>query len=335
MYNSGRMRSEEKINTSVFGVILAVIAAMAYGTIPVFSKAILQTGMSAVTILCYRHFICVILLGMICFKRAHRVEKWSGRHSGRAHNTAEESDICAERSHISVKGKTDISLVYIQWALLGAFVYAVQSGLYMLAIERTEASITTMLFCTYPLFVPVLMVLFGHEKISPIVFICSLCALGGLWLLLGTRAGLEFHIGMAFGLSAGFIYAAYIFLGSRIKSDGIDAITKTLCVLFGAFLAFTAAGLVTHSLEFHMTMRAAVILAGMALMCNILSTVCFWKSVAYIGATRASLIGILEPVTSMILTVLILHESLNARQWIGIVVILLSISIVQVMEGRE
>ncbi len=72
VYNPERMRPEEKINTSISGVILAVIAAMAYGTIPIFSKAILQTGMSAVTILSYRHFICVILLGVIGFRRSHR-----------------------------------------------------------------------------------------------------------------------------------------------------------------------------------------------------------------------------------------------------------------------
>ncbi len=68
--------------------------------------------------------------------------------------------------------------------------------------------------------------------------------------------------------------------------------------------------------------------------CNIISTVCFWGAVTRIGAARASLIGILAPVTSMILTVLILHESLNARQWLGIVVILISISMVQVLDQR-
>ncbi len=314
VYNPERMKPEEKINTSISGVILAVIAAMAYGTIPIFSKAILQTGMSAVTILSYRHFICVILLGMICFRRSHRAA--AGKAGG------------YEETHRPDR------VVYLRWILLGAFVYAVQSGLYLLAIGCTDASITTMLFCTYPLFVPVLMVLFGHEKVSLGVFICSLCALMGLWLLLGTKTGLQFHTGMAFGLSAGIIYAAYIFLGSRIKSEGLDAITKTLCVLFGAFLAFTAAGLVTHSLEFHMTAEAAVIMVAMALVCNIISTVCFWGAVTRIGAARASLIGILEPVTSMILTVLILHESLNARQWLGIIVILISISVVQVLDQR-
>ncbi len=281
---------------------MAIIAAVAYGLIPVLSKLILQTGLNSITILCYRHFICVVFLLIICTIR---------------------------------KQKTAVSpTVCLKWIGLGALVYAVQAVFYMFSLERIDASITTMLISTYPIFVPILMVILGHERVDPLIFICSTAAITGLWLLLGNINGIRLNSGILLGLGTGFIYAFYIFLGSQIDSNGIDSLSKTLCVLFGALIGFTIYGSITQTIDLNLSSYTIVVLTIMALICNVLSMVCFWKAVSIIGAARSSLIGILEPVTSIILTVLVLRESLTLRQCFGIVVILISVGAVQFIDNQ-
>ena len=67
---------------------------------------------------------------------------------------------------------------------------------------------------------------------------------------------------------------------------------------------------------------------------SVLAVRLFQLGVRYSGSTAASLLSTMEPVTSTILGMLILHEAMDAKKLIGCVAIVLSVILVVVGTSR-
>ena len=72
---------------------------------------------------------------------------------------------------------------------------------------------------------------------------------------------------------------------------------------------------------------------GLALFPTLISLVAITKSIHHIGSTPAAILGALEPLTALIVGVMVFDERLTPSNMVGIVMILVSVTIIVVGRG--
>jgi drug/metabolite transporter (DMT)-like permease len=216
-----------------------------------------------------------------------------------------------------------------QLILMGAVGYGGMSMLYANSIHYLPASVTGMLLYTYPALVTLLAVLVGDELFNVqkgvALVICSV----GLVLLLGASfQGVRLE-GVLSVLGAAVIYSCYIVIGNRILQN-IDPLVTSLYVCASAGLTFLLYGVVCG--EFLLTMSPAgwLSILGIAVFPTLFGVIGFFAGLRLIGATNASIISMLEPLMTVLLSALLLGERITPLQGLGGAVLLLGAIILQI-----
>ncbi len=282
------------------GLFPAVLSAMFYGTAPVLALLTMRDGVSGSTLLFGRGAVCFAVL-LIYIIRKDLLGKLLNKGS-------------------------------VKYLLLGGTVYTLQAMLYLGSLNLNTASLATMLFCMYPVYVPILAQLSGKERFSirtPFILAATMC---GLWMLMNVDGTDVSAKGILIGAAAGFTYALYIFLGDIMDRAGTppSALIKAMLLMTGVSITMGISGMLTGTLSFAISVIGFLGILAMAFCCAIIPLILFWKAVAEIGASEASLIGILEPVTASVLSVIFLHEKLNLMQIIGALIVIVSIACSQI-----
>lgn len=188
------------------------------------------------------------------------------------------------------------------------------------------SGICTTVHFIYPLFVFLLGAVFYREKLTHKSMLClTLCMIG---LLCFYPRGEAISIaGLAIALTSGLTYAFYMVYLDKGGFEGISALQMQFC------LALCNAGLmlicciVTGNLTFALT-PTAWLLGLVASQVLGFGVVLCQMGIKEIGAGRAALLSTFEPITSLIVGVLFLHEHLDPIAILGAGIILLSVMLV-------
>jgi drug/metabolite transporter (DMT)-like permease len=215
-----------------------------------------------------------------------------------------------------------------QLILMGAVGYGGMSALYANSIHYLPASLTGMLLYTYPALVTVLAVFVGDERFTIQKGLALIICSAGLVLLLGASfegARLE---GVLSVLGAAVIYSCYIIIGNRILKN-LDPLVTSFYVCSSAGLAFLIYGLARGELLFDMSTSGWLSILGIAVLPTLFGVIGFFAGLRLIGATNASIISMLEPLITVVLSALLLGERITALQGSGGAVLLLGAVILQ------
>lgn len=135
------------MNSKTKGFIYGAIAAASYGMNPLFTLPLYAAGMSVDTVLFYRYFFAVIVLGIL-MKMQH--QSFALR-------------------------KADILPLVIMGLL-----FSFSSSLLFMSYNYMDAGIASTILFVYPVMVTVIMGAFFKEKISAITVFSILLALAGI-----------------------------------------------------------------------------------------------------------------------------------------------------------
>ena len=199
---------------------------------------------------------------------------------------------------------------------LGAIVYVAVSGFYALAISRLPASTTALVFYTFPAIVVGLSILTGREMIN----LPRLAALGacfaGLFQVLGFSFETISGYGVMFGMAAAFSQACYVLLSHMIVSK-LPPLLMTAYASVGTGMVFAVYGLTAGELTIQLTLLAWVAVLSTGFLASFLGIWLFFAGVKEAGPSNASIIMNIEPVLTVILSVLVLGETLGWMQGLG------------------
>lgn len=208
---------------------------------------------------------------------------------------------------------------------------------YYRAIELASMSVACTLMFTAPVFVMVMSLFVFHERFSVQKLLSLGMALGGVTLVSGVvSGGATFSaLGAIFGILSGFGYALYNIFSKLLSQRGCSVwhinfygwfICTVLCVLIwgvrGAAPAVAdAAG---WSLCFWM-----VVVSGFtpALLYN-------W-ALRSMEASRASMMGTLEPVVATVVGALAFHEGIGLTGFLGIALVLAAVAVLNWKPRKE
>ena len=192
------------------------------------------------------------------------------------------------------------------------------------AYKSIEISLATV--CNYmtPALVILVSPIFLKQKLTLSKLGCALLALFGLVLVSNVLEGGSLGddgYGIACGILAAVFYTAMIIFNKKLKSIG--SYDRTLVQLMVAAIMLFVYCLATvdfGSMEFDTWSIVLVIILG--LFQTAISFTLYFGSLAYLDAPSAVVLGYIEPVLGIFLSVVILNENLGVLGWIGAAIIL-------------
>ena len=152
---------------------------------------------------------------------------------------------------------------------------------------------------------------------------CALLALLGLAMASGIfEGGFDGEsYGIICGILAAVFYTAMIMFNKKLKSIG--SYDRTFVQLLVASILILVYSLITvdmAALSFDTTSIILVITLG--IVHTAIAFTLYFGSLAYMDAPDAAILGYIEPILGILLSVIILHEDLGLIGWIGAAIIL-------------
>jgi drug/metabolite transporter (DMT)-like permease len=209
---------------------------------------------------------------------------------------------------------------------LGALGYFVQSTLYFTAVIYSPVAIVALILYTYPVFVTIGAFALGWEKISRGLAATLIIALLGL-VLVASPFGNQVGLGAILALGASVTYTLYILCGSRVLRR-VDGELAAFFVMGAASVSFGLDGVLTGSIHANWSLRAWLWVAIIAVFCTAIAVTAFFLGLSKIGPSKSSLISLIEPVTSILVSTWLFGNALTFSQWFGGFLILAATAII-------
>lgn len=192
------------------------------------------------------------------------------------------------------------------------------------AYEHTTVALATLCYYMAPIFVILASPIVLHEKLTLRGGLCVLAAaLGmvGVSGVIGGGRGADDKTGILLGLAAAVFYASVILMNRKIT--GISAYDKTVCQLVPAAVIVLPYALAVEKTD------ASVLTAGVLILILCVGVVhtglayaLYFGAIGSLPAQSAALLGYIDPIVAVILSVVLLREPLGVWEAIGVVCIL-------------
>lgn len=283
--------------TEIKGYALAALAAAAYGTNPAFAIPLYEQGMNPNSVLFFRYLFGIPLIALVMAARGVPFR--------------------LSREEIGPTAILGILMAFSSLALFESYKY-INSGI-----------ASTLLF-VYPVMVAVMMIFFFHEKMRMSVVLCLVIMSVGLILLMKPQGEITLSsFGCLLVMMSALTYALYIIFVNVSKV--IKAI-PTSKLLFYVLACGSAVYLAMIPLGNELTMPTKesgwLNLTALAVIPTLLSLTCTTKAIQLIGSTPTAILGALEPVSAVLLSVTVLGQSLTPRDIAGGILIIIATTIV-------
>lgn len=286
------------------GFLFAALAAGAYGTNPAFAVPLYGEGMNALSVLLFRYMLGLpVLAAMIA---------WRGRSFRLAPS---------ERWPVAILG---VLMALSSLALFEAY-------------NHMNSGVASTLLFVYPVMVAVLMTFFFHERFRATTGICLVIM--GLGLAMLTRSdgsGPMSLFGFVLVMVSSLTYALYLVMvnvSSAIRR--IPTLTLLFYVLLSGVLMFVVIICCGGQLTLPPTAASWLNLSALALIPTVISLMLTTRAIQLIGSTPTAIFGALEPVTAVILSIVILDQTISSGEIIGGILIIAATTLVVVSDPVE
>lgn len=275
------------------GIIYALLATISYSSTPTFTQLGYKGGIATNTLLFSRHLISLIFMLPIVFRKD---------------------------SYTGVKKK------HLPWILLLCVMAVFGNVTFNYAYHYLPNMVSVAVSISYVAFVFIIEMILGREKFTRIRGLIACLTLLGLFIIAlpGFSGGLDMTA-FAVGLIAALQYSFQVIL---INSKYLREVPTEVILLTGIIpiMIFSSARCLINGeplLPSNTLQWVSIICLGTIGV--LVARGLFFKAVRLIGATRASMIDSLEPLSSAVLGFVLLGQGLSAYTVTGSALMILSI----------
>lgn len=291
-------------NNALIGYPAGIITGITYGLNPLFGMPLMSQGVSVDSILFFRYGIAVLILGAILlFDRQNFKISW--RQAG----------------------------VLLVLGLL----YTSSSICLFEAYKYIPSGLATTLIFLYPVLVALIMV-FLRVVPSWQVWLAIVATFVGVIIMTQGDSSQEINpIGVLLSLGSALVYALFIVIINRSKT--ISSISNSL-LTFYALMVGAVVFLTRISLSGREVMAGIdtsldwLNIVGLAILPTIVSTATLAVATRRIGATKASVLGVFEPITAILVGTLVFGEALTNNIIIGILIAIVAVTFMIISTKR-
>lgn len=275
------------------GITNGIFASVSYGTNPLFALPMISVGIGINSVLFYRYAFAILIYWVwlkffkqLSFKITMK-EFWS-------------------------------------FLFLGV-IFSLSSLTMFTAFKYIESGIACTIFFIYPVLVAVIMAIIFKEKITLSIVLSIILTFIGI-LLLNNSSGHLNIFGVGIVLISALMYAIYM-----VAIKKMTTIKRVKHDVLAFYVMLSGLFVYIINLKFCTTLQVLdkPLLWGCALCLALFPTIISLEtiniSIKLIGSTKTAILGALEPITAIVLGVLVFHEHLTVRSVLGILLILIGV----------
>jgi len=266
------------------GYLFAVLSAVIYGCMPLMANFIYADGVNSFTLVFFRNFFSLVSLGLLAY-RQHKTLK------------------------VPVKLLPSMTLI----SLLGCTV----TPILLFTSYRFIASGTATVFhFAYPAMVVLAEILFFRKKEWASSIVSVLLCVVGIGLFYSPQQTLNVT-GSALALLSAVTFAGYVLFLSRFDSGKVSGFLFSFYVALISSIATLLFCLITGQLALPKTALGWGLCVLFSLLVTTGAVVLFQQSTFLVGGECTSILSTLEPITSIVIGVVIFHEPVGFRILVG------------------
>ena len=203
------------------------------------------------------------------------------------------------------------------WLLLSGIALSANWILLFMSYDYTgSVAVSTVCYYMAPVIIMLLSPLVLREKLTGLRLFCVLTAVAGVVLLSDLTHGTKGHLtGILLALGAAALYAAVVLLNKKMTR--MPAQETTFCqLLIAAVITLPYALFVQHD-TLVLTASSLVPMLILGVVHTGLAYVLFFGAAGKLPAQSTALLSYLDPLVAVVLSAVILHQTMTAPQMIG------------------
>lgn len=283
----------EKRRNIRWGYLAGIISGITYGMNPLFGVPVINKGLDVNSLLFYRYGVATLLMlaYMLLAKRQIRI---SGKQLG-------------------------------LMTILGVLFTGCSITLFE-AYKYIPSGIATSILYVYPIMVALIMMFFRQFPTWQTWVSIFAGVAGAVLLSLKGGGGFIDWRGIALVVASGLCYTLFIVIVNQSKAiKALSNLTLTFyCFLIGSVMLFALSGFGVRLNPVPDTVSWLNVL-GLAVLPTAVATITLAAATKAVGATKTSVLGILEPLTAIVIGTLVFHEAFTLNVAIGVALILFAI----------
>ena len=287
------------------GYINGIVAAVSYGTNPLFALPMFSNGIGVNSVLFYRYLFAVILYGL-----------W-----------------------IKFFKQISFKLTLKEFFTLFVFgvIFSLSSVFLFSAFNYMPSGLACTILFAYPLIVALISRIFFKEKLPRVIwFALCLVILGIILLYNGNQNGSLSIKGIVLVFLSALSYAIYMVgvkYTSTVRHIKPDKLTFYV-MLFGLSVYIVNLKFCTELQPLN-SWFMLICAIGLAIFPTIISLETITFAIKFIGATKTAIIGALEPLTALFFGILLFNEAVTPKILCGVGLILTGVILVIIQKNKR
>jgi len=267
------------------GIILAIISATAYATLPIFGKLGYESGMDTIQMLTHRFLFgaLTLFLFMLFFNR---------------------------------KALIPSPKLLIKCAVLGICLYTLQAMMFFRALKYIPASTTSLILYLYPLIVLFESIFFLKDKFKASSFISVVLIMGGCCLVFYDAFSRELNLtGILLATGAAFSFGTYLTMSQVVlRGENSSSVAFYMVTFTAIAYVFINGGLGLEDI----TMNQVAVSFGLGVVPSAIAVLLLYMAIDKIGAAYTSIFSSIEPIATLLMAAWLLSEKIVVYQIYGV-----------------
>lgn len=277
----------------IFGVIFALIAGVLFGLIGPTTKLAYNADAAVALVIFMRYAIAsIIILPLVPYQK---------------------NLLSNYRENLKLFIFISLGSIFLTIGLLTSVIFI-------------DVSLTIIIFCLYPIYVLIYSILVDKEKINLSVKLLFFITFIGIVLVIGPSFNAVNFIGISLAVIASIGSASMIIVNQKISLKGIPPIPINIFINFFNTIIFFIVLKVFFNLNFNSDFNTYILILIPSI-CYSFALLSQLVAIPKIGQSYTALFLYLEPVVGVLGAVFLLNETLELYQFIGAVIVILSLII--------
>ncbi|MBQ4118838.1 MAG: DMT family transporter [Clostridia bacterium] len=289
-------------STMFKGYLYSILSAVIYGCMPLMSKHIYAGGVNSISLVFFRNLFSIPLVALLAFRQNKSFV-------------------------IPKKALPEITVI----AIIGCCITPL---LLLSSYNFMASSVATVFHFIYPAVVVLIGIIFMKQKANIKTILCVLLCVCGLCLFYTPGEPLSLK-GSALAIISGITCAIYICLLSVFKYKEMPIFVFTFYVIVISSVALFFFCIFTNTLTLPTNLLSWLLCILFANLITAGAVVLLQAGTFIIGGERASILSTLEPITSIILGLLFLDESITLVTACGAMLVILASILIAIFDAKK
>jgi len=286
----------------ITGYFLVITSAVIFGCLPLLVKGIYAEGVNSLSVILWRNLLSAPVAGMIAF---------------------------GQRKSLRIPLKAFPSV-----AAIGTMGCCLAPLLLFSSYFFIGAGVATVFHFVYPAAVVLGGVLFFRERLTKGNLISVLVCVAGICLFYTPGEPLDWR-GSALALVSGVVYAVYVLLLAHFRYREVSGYLLSFYIFSINAVVMLMVCLALNMLTLPASLTGWFLCFVLAIVVNVCAVAMFQKGTFLIGGPQASVLSTLEPITGVLVGVLVFRETVTFLTALGSALVILAGVLIVLFDMKE